>query len=654
MAHKNTIIIDTTNEIHTLRFYQPLLFYFCNCQNLDRQTIMHPTQSTNPYTKLIPIDKHLAHRAAIDHDMEQLLQDAEALKHTSATFKNQQYVHKYRSQKLLPSKLYARASNGQDDMYEFTPFTWPTLLLACQAGDEFNIRAIIQNRAFDPDDADELARCIAAASKRGDEQIARLLILSGADPQRFFPDAPRKHFNPLNTAAAAGQTHLVVALLDLGADADAHPPALHVACAQGSLESVKAIVRWMEKDARDDAWMKLTDELGQTCVHRAAKYGHVHVLEFLCVHRAADINAVDNKQQTPLMLAVLLGSLATVQWMMTNGALLNSACDHRGDNALLMSFFACTRRPGRLLTSRFENEKNDGRANNDSSFNGIEETRRDEANVEYLQIVQYLLSLVSIDEQLVRNAMGESMLIMACKYAMESLVKIVLNLDACQTGPLINLKTIRNENALHFACRSHSVRIIYLLRAHGGSMIDEELLSNDGLRPIDVAASTGNIDVLDAMLSPTPLAPSPVGTKMAKRWEQGGKGNQYKGLHRLTHDISKQRLGRALLAAGKFGRLNCIERLIGYYRCAVNVVDANKNTPLHLAVQHNQYHAAKRLKRYGVPLQARNNQNQTVADVAALKIREEIIYGGKSVRLGSGAKKMLDLLQMPFASVVHK
>ena len=65
---------------------------------------------------------------------------------------------------------------------------------------------------------------------------------------------------------------------------------------------------------------------------------------------------------------------------------------------------------------------------------------------------------------------------------------------------------------------------------------------------------------------------------------------------------------------------------------------------------------AKQLKRYGVPMQARNNQNQTVADVAALKIREEIIYGGNegSGRLGSGAKKMLDLLQMPFASGVHR
>ena len=173
---------------------------------------MHPTQSTNPYTKLIPIDKHLAHRAAIDHDMEQLLQDAEALKHTSATFKNQQYVHKYRSQKLLPSKLYARASNGQDDMYEFTPFTWPTLLLACQAGDEFNIRAIIQNRAFDPNDADELARCIAAASKRGDEQIARLLILSGADPQCFFPDAPQQSVCCRAQVAPAASNCLVLLL----------------------------------------------------------------------------------------------------------------------------------------------------------------------------------------------------------------------------------------------------------------------------------------------------------------------------------------------------------------------------------------------------------------------------------------------------------
>jgi ankyrin repeat protein len=618
----------------------------------------------NPYAKLKPIDKHAGKRVALDIDMKLLLQQVDEIKATSATFKNIAYVEKYRSQKLLPTKCYARAISDLDNVYEFTPFTWPTLLFACQTGDEFNVRAIIKNRAFDPRDADELARCIDAASKRGDESIARLLIFSGADPKRYFPDNPRKAFNPLCTAAAAGQTHLVVALLDLGADADAHPPALHVACSQGSLESVKAIVRWMEKDAADDKWMKLKDDCGQTCVHRAAKNGHINILIFLCVHRSANINAVDNKKQTPLMLAVLLGSLSTVQWMIKNGALLSSVCDHRGDNALLMSFFACTRRPkrGRLLTSRFQNEIQQPNGEhyknglkNDSHFQGIEEQRRIEENRECMNIVKYLVSLVSKEEQLVRNALGESMLIMACKYSMESLVQIVLNLDSSQPekdnmesggsggscgGKLLHLKTKRNENALHFACRSQSVRIIYLLRC---MPIDEELVSNDGLQPMDIATSTGNIDVMDAMLSPSPLKPSPVGAKRAQRWEQGGRSNVYKGLHRLTHDISKDRMRVALCAAARFGHPQCIERLVGYFRCSIQVTDSKGNTPLHLSVENNKFHAAKILKAYGVSLQAKNNRGETVYDIVKRKINADVTSDGQCKW-----SKMMSMLKMPF------
>jgi hypothetical protein len=102
--------------------------------------------------------------------------------------------------------------------YEFTAFTWPKLLLAVRCGDEFNARALIENRSFDPNDADELARCIDAAASRGDERICRALIRAGADPSQHYPDAPRTSWAPLCVAAEYGQTHLVKALLDLGAD----------------------------------------------------------------------------------------------------------------------------------------------------------------------------------------------------------------------------------------------------------------------------------------------------------------------------------------------------------------------------------------------------------------------------------------------------
>ena len=60
----------------------------------------------------------------------------------------------------------------------------------------------------------------------------------------------------------------------------------------------------------------------------------------MCVGRGADIDARDEKNRTPLLLAVEAGSLATVQWMVHHGAAANSACDNQGDNGLLMAFFA--------------------------------------------------------------------------------------------------------------------------------------------------------------------------------------------------------------------------------------------------------------------------------------------------------------------------
>jgi len=71
--------------------------------------------------------------------------------------------------------------------------------------------------------------------------------------------------------------------------------------------------------------MSLKDEQGQTCVHRAARRGHKDVLQFLCVARTADINSRDILQQTPLMLAVLLGSLECVQWMVVRDV-INLLC----------------------------------------------------------------------------------------------------------------------------------------------------------------------------------------------------------------------------------------------------------------------------------------------------------------------------------------
>ena len=273
-----------------------------------------------------------------------------------------------------------------------------------------------------------------------------------------------------------------------------------------------------------------------------------------------------------------------------------------------MSFFACTRRPGRLLTSRHagddgeegqEGEKggggggggggsrggrgggsrgggiggtggtggtgSTGRSENSGGgsgdgdgnghFDGVEEKRRDKANEEYKEIVRYLLSLSTLKEQHHQNHQGETMLTLSAKYGMESLVVIALSTEAAMNGELTKLTTKRGENALHYACRARSVRIVWLLRtcAHP---LDESLCSHDGLTPLEIATSTGDVDMMDCMLAEIPLRPSEVGTKRARRWEQGGKGRG--GLDRQTHQISLKKLLLALHAAARFGRVQCL------------------------------------------------------------------------------------------------
>jgi len=328
-----------------------------------------------------------------------------------------------------------------------------------------------------------------------------------------------------------------------------------------------------------------------------------------------------------------------------------------------MSFFACTRRPGRLLTSRHAGDdgeegeegegggggsrgggeggsrgggtggtgstgssENSGDGDGNGHFDGVEEKRRDQANVEYKEIVRYLLSLSTLKEQHHQNHLGETMLTLSAKYGMESLVVIALSTEAAMSGELTKLTTKRGENALHYACRARSVRIVWLLRtcAHP---LDESLCSRDGLTPLEIATSTGDVDMMDCMLAEIPLRPSEVGTKRARRWEQGGKGRG--GLDRQTHQISLEKMLLALHTAARFGRVQCLDRLITKFKCPVNRVDKmTSETSLMIAIKYKKKSASELLKRRGVPLQIRNKKGLT-----AMEMAKELDDGGRMVAM---------------------
>lgn len=64
------------------------------------------------------------------------------------------------------------------------------------------------------------------------------------------------------------------------------------------------------------------DAQGKTALHEAARWGHVHVVEYL-VSQGADIHATTVEGSTPLHLAARFGQDNVVEWLVGHGADIN-------------------------------------------------------------------------------------------------------------------------------------------------------------------------------------------------------------------------------------------------------------------------------------------------------------------------------------------
>eukprot|EP01046_Picozoa_sp_COSAG06_P046454 COSAG06_NODE_6581_length_2870_cov_4.019488_3_plen_138_part_00 len=92
------------------------------------------------------------------------------------------------------------------------------------------------------------------------------------------------------------------------------PIVLYEAADAGKLDKVKAAV-----DAGAQMEWANPDASGRRAVHIASAYGHKDVVVFLG-SRGADVNAVDNSQQTPLHCAAYRGKASVCTALLALGA----------------------------------------------------------------------------------------------------------------------------------------------------------------------------------------------------------------------------------------------------------------------------------------------------------------------------------------------
>lgn len=161
----------------------------------------------------------------------------------------------------------------------------PRIADAAMRGDVMAVRALLQQGADLNTAQGDGMTALHWAAARGDQELARLLLGSGANPKAVTRIG--RH-TPLHVAASGGHHLVVRALVDANVDVDALTTTgvapLHFAAASGSRGTIKILVEsGADVNGREPQW-------GQTPLMFAAASGRTEAVKLLLA-RGADVRA---------------------------------------------------------------------------------------------------------------------------------------------------------------------------------------------------------------------------------------------------------------------------------------------------------------------------------------------------------------------------
>uniref|UniRef100_A0A673YFR2 Transient receptor potential cation channel, subfamily A, member 1b n=1 Tax=Salmo trutta TaxID=8032 RepID=A0A673YFR2_SALTR len=129
--------------------------------------------------------------------------------------------------------------------------------------------------------------------------------------------------SPLHMAVRGGNVDIIKFCIQKGAKIDQQQmdrsTALHFACSQGATEAVKLM---LSSYSRVDSIINLPDGAYQTPLHRSTIFDHTELAEYL-ISKGADIDYIDCKGLSPLLLATNCGAWRTVALLLSKGANVN-------------------------------------------------------------------------------------------------------------------------------------------------------------------------------------------------------------------------------------------------------------------------------------------------------------------------------------------
>ncbi|XP_073705503.1 transient receptor potential cation channel subfamily A member 1a [Garra rufa] len=228
--------------------------------------------------------------------------------------------------------------------------------------------------------------------------------------------------------------------------------ALHFACSQGAIEVVKVMLSTYHKVCD---LINITDGANQTPLHKAAIFDHFELSEYL-ISQGADIDFVDCKGHSPLLLATSCGAWRTVNLLISHGADLKKK-DKSGCNFLHLAILQ-PRGLKNLPTEVLQHES-------------VRELLNDE-DIEGCTPLHY-----------------------ACRLGIPESVKNMLGLEVS-----LDQKSKQKKSALHFAAEYGRINTCHRLL----EMVTDTRLLNEGdekgLTPLHLASRGGHVKVVELLL----------------------------------------------------------------------------------------------------------------------------------------------------------
>ncbi|XP_051989633.1 transient receptor potential cation channel subfamily A member 1a [Xyrauchen texanus] len=262
--------------------------------------------------------------------------------------------------------------------------------------------------------------------------------------------------SPLHLAVRGGNLEVIKLCIAYGAKIDQQQcdrsNALHFACSQGATEAVKVMMSAYHKVSD---LINITDGANQTPLHKAAIFDHFELSEYL-ISQGANIDFVDCKGHSPLLLATSCGAWRTVNLLLSHGADLKKK-DKCGCNFLHLAILQ-PRGLNNLPTEVLQHKS-------------VRELLNDE-DIEGCTPLHY-----------------------ACRLGIPESVKNMLGLEVS-----LNQKSKQKKSALHFAAEYGRINTCHKLL----EMITDTRLLNEGdengMTPLHLASRGGHVKVVELLL----------------------------------------------------------------------------------------------------------------------------------------------------------